>query len=71
MKKSKYSEEPIAFALRQAPTGMRVEKICRKFGISQATLYNWKKKSSSLNINRPDFPNDDCPNIGDRVTGLI
>lgn len=40
MKKSKYSEEQIAFTLRQAQTGTRVEEICRKFGISQATFYN-------------------------------
>jgi putative transposase len=44
MKKSKYTEEQIAFALRQAQTGTRVEEIYRKFGISQVTFYNWKKK---------------------------
>jgi hypothetical protein len=48
MKKSKYTEEQIAFALRQAQTGTRVEEICRKFGISQATFYNWKKKYGGL-----------------------
>jgi len=45
MKESKHAEEQIAFALRQAETGTRVEEICRKFGISQATFYNWKKSS--------------------------
>ena len=50
MKKSKYTEEQIAFALRQAETGTRVEEICRKFGISQATFYNWKKKYGGLGI---------------------
>lgn len=44
MKTSKYTEEQIAFALREAQTGTRVEEICRKFGVSQATFYNWKKK---------------------------
>ena len=50
MKKSKYTEEQIAFALRQAQTGTRVEEICRKFGISQATFYNWKKKYGGLGV---------------------
>ena len=50
MKKSKYTEEQIAFALRQAQTGTRVEEICRKCGISQATFYNWKKKYGGLGV---------------------
>lgn len=50
MKKSKYTEEQIAFALRQAETGTRVEEICRTFGISQATFYNWKKKYGGLDV---------------------
>jgi putative transposase len=44
MKRSKYTDEQIAFALRQAETGTRVSEICRKMGISDATFYNWKKK---------------------------
>ena len=40
MKKSKFTEEQIAFALRQAQAGTRVEEVCRKFSISQATVYN-------------------------------
>jgi putative transposase len=39
MKKSKFTEEQIAFALCQAETGTRVDDICRKFGVSQATFY--------------------------------
>jgi putative transposase len=50
MKRSKYTEEQIAFALRQAETGTGVEEICRKFGISQATFYNWKKKYGGLGV---------------------
>ena len=49
-KKSKFTEEQIAFALRQGETGTRVEEICRKFGISQATYYNWKKKYGGLGV---------------------
>lgn len=50
MKKSKYTEEQIAFALKQAETGTRVEEVCRKFGISQATFYSWKKRYGGLGV---------------------
>jgi len=50
MKESKHAEEQVAFALRQAETGTRVEEICRKFGISQAAFYNWKKKFGGLGV---------------------
>ena len=50
MKKTKFTEEQITFALKQAETGTRVEEICRKFGISQATFYNWKKKYGGLGV---------------------
>ena len=50
MKKSKFTDEQIAFALRQAETGTKVEEICRKFGVSQATFYNWKKKYGGLGV---------------------
>ena len=50
MKKSKYTEEQIAFALRQGETGTRVSEICRKMGISDATYYNWKKKYGGLGV---------------------
>ncbi len=42
MKKSKFTEEQIAFALKQPETGTTVEEICRKKGISQATFYAWR-----------------------------
>ena len=48
MKTSKFTEEQIAFALKQAELGTKVEEICRKLGISEATFYNWKKKFGGL-----------------------
>ena len=39
MKKSKFTEEQIAFALHKAQTGTSVEEVCRKVGVSQATFY--------------------------------
>ncbi|WP_321912887.1 transposase, partial [Burkholderia cepacia] len=48
MKTSKFREEQIAFALKQAELGTKVEEICRKLGISEATFYNRKKKFGGL-----------------------
>ena len=48
MKKSRFSEQQIAFILRQAEEGTRVEEVCRKAGISGATYYNWRKKYGGL-----------------------
>lgn len=51
MKKTKFTEQQIAFALKQADTGTRVDEVCRKMGISEATFYNWKKKYGGLGVN--------------------
>lgn len=48
MKRSKYTEEQIAFALKQAELGTAVPEVCRKMGVSEATFYNWKKKFGGL-----------------------
>lgn len=50
MKKTKFNEEQIAFALCQAETVTRVEEVCRQIGISQTTFFNWKKKFGGLGI---------------------
>lgn len=50
MKKSKFTEQQIAFALRQAESGTTVAEVCRKMGISDATFYNWKKKYGGLGV---------------------
>ena len=50
MKKSKFTEAQIVFALRQAETGTRVSEVCRKMGISEATFYNWKKKYGGIGV---------------------
>lgn len=50
MKKSKFTEEQIAFALKQAESGTSVEEVCRKMGISQATFYAWRKKFGGLGV---------------------
>jgi putative transposase len=48
MKRSKFTEQQIVFALKQAETGVSVAEVCRKLGISEATFYNWKKKYEGL-----------------------
>lgn len=48
MKRSKFTEQQIAFALQQAELGTPVEEVCRKMGISDATFYVWKKKYGGL-----------------------
>jgi putative transposase len=48
MKKSKFTEQQIVFALKQAETGVSVQEVCRKMGISEATFYIWKKKYGGL-----------------------
>jgi len=50
MKKSKFTDEQIAFALRQAESGTVVGEVCRKMGVSEATFYNWKKKYGGLGV---------------------
>lgn len=51
MKKSRFSEEQIAYALRQADTGTPVGDVCRQVGVSEATFYQWKKKFAHLGVN--------------------
>lgn len=48
MRKSHYTEEQIAFALRQAELGTKVVEVCRKMGVSEQTFYRWKKKYSGI-----------------------
>ena len=48
MKKSRFTEDQIAFALKQAELGISVEEVCRKMGISDATFYVWRKKYAGV-----------------------
>jgi putative transposase len=50
MKKTRFTEQQIAFALKQAETGTSVAEVVRKLGISEATFYNWKKKYGGMTV---------------------
>lgn len=50
MKRSRFSETQIVGILKEADAGMQVKEICRKYGISDATYYNWKKKYGGLEV---------------------
>ena len=46
----KYTEEQIIAVLREAEAGARVADLCRKYGMSDATYYNWKAKYAGLTV---------------------
>lgn len=50
MKKKRFTEEQIAYALRQAESGTPVEEICRQLGISEQTFYRWKRKYTGMGV---------------------
>ena len=50
MKRSRFSEEQIVYAIRQAETGTPVGDLCRQLGVSDATFYAWKKKYAHLGV---------------------
>jgi putative transposase len=45
-----YSQEQIAFALRQAESGTPVAEIIRRLGVSEQTFYRWKKQFAGLGV---------------------
>ena len=53
MKRSKFSEEQIVYAIRQAESGTPVGDLCRQLEGSEATFYTWKKKYAHLGVSEP------------------
>ncbi len=50
MKRSRFTQEQIAFALRQAESGASVGEVCRKMGISDNTFYRWKRQFAGMGV---------------------
>jgi putative transposase len=48
MKKSKFTEAQVAAALRECASGTPVAQVARRLGVSEQTLYVWKRKYASL-----------------------
>ncbi len=48
MKRSRFTEEQIAYALKQVELGTAVGEVCRKVGIAEATFYVWRKEYGRL-----------------------
>ena len=50
MPRKRFTNEQIAFALRQSESGTTVEEICRKMGVSEPTFYRWKKQFVGMGV---------------------
>jgi len=50
MKRKRYSDEQIVYALRQAEGGAKVVEICRKLGVTEQTFYRWRKKYAGVGV---------------------
>ena len=51
MKGTRFTEEQIIGVLKEAEGGTKVIDVCRKYGISDATYYNWKAKYHGMEVN--------------------
>lgn len=61
MKKTRHTEEQIAFALKQAETGTSVAEVIRRMGISEQTFYRWAYENGvTLDFSRPGKPTDNA-----------
>ncbi len=50
MKRKRYTDEQVAFALRQVEAGTPVAEVCRKMGVSEATFFRWKKQFAGMGV---------------------
>jgi putative transposase len=52
MKRIKFSESQIIKILKEYESGREVKDLCREYGVSRATFYNWKKKYSGMEVSQ-------------------
>jgi putative transposase len=50
VQRKKYTEEQIIGVLKEGEAGGKVAELCRKYGISEATYYNWKSRYAGLTV---------------------
>jgi putative transposase len=50
MRKTRYTEEQIIGILKEVDAGVPIVEVCRKYGISDATYYNWKAKYGGMTV---------------------
>ncbi len=50
MKRTKFTEEQIIGVLKEAEAGARTADLARRYGVSEATIYNWKSKYGGLKV---------------------
>ena len=50
MTRKRFTEEQIAFALRQAEAGTPVEEVCRKMGVPEPSFYCWKRWFAGMGV---------------------
>jgi putative transposase len=50
MVRKRYTEEQIIQVLREGEAGARVADLCRKYGMSEATYYNWKARYAGMTV---------------------
>ncbi len=50
MKARQYTEEQIIAVLKEGEAGTKIVELCRKYGMSEATYYNWKAKYAGMTV---------------------
>ena len=50
MKRSRFSEEQIIGILKEHEAGVSVADLCRKHGVSDASIYKWKAKFGGMDV---------------------
>lgn len=50
MRKGRYTEAQIVYALRQVEQGTPAAELCRKLGVSETTFYLWKKRFAGMGV---------------------